>query len=62
MKKLWPSSERIIKLFTQKFVTKNMGLGSGINLFRVQGQKGTGFRIRNTDLYSPQGPLISGSN
>ncbi len=36
-KKIWSSFQRIIELFTQKFVTalKNVGLGSGIrkNLF-----------------------------
>jgi hypothetical protein len=36
-KQIWASFQRIIELFTQKFVTafKNMGLGSGIrkNLF-----------------------------
>jgi hypothetical protein len=42
-KKIWASFQRIIELFTQKFVTKlqkNMGLGSEIrdpekNLFRI---------------------------
>jgi hypothetical protein len=55
-KKICPSFQRIIKLFTQKFVTgalKNMVLdpgseiqdpGSGKNLFRIPD-----LRIRNTD-------------
>ncbi len=54
-------SLRIIVLFTQKFfikLSKNMGLGSGIQIRKkpisgswIQGQKGTGsrIRIRNTD-------------
>jgi hypothetical protein len=54
-KKIWSSFQRIKELFTQKFVTKLKKYGVGIrdpekNLFRirVQGQKGTGSRIRNT--------------
>jgi hypothetical protein len=62
-KKIWASFQRIIELFTQKFVSKlhkNMGLGdpeSGQSYSGSgsRGQKGTGsrIRIRNTDnLYS----------
>ncbi len=61
-KKIWANFQRIIQLFTRKFVTmlsKNMGLGSGIqdpgseirkNLFRIPDprvKKAPGFRIRN---------------
>jgi hypothetical protein len=61
-KKIWANFQRIIELFTQKFVTKLSKIwvrdpGSGKTLFRrIQGQKGTGSRIldpypqdRNTD-------------
>jgi hypothetical protein len=39
-KKIWPSFQRIIELFTQKFVTKLSKIwvwdpGSGINLFQI---------------------------
>jgi ribosomal protein L19 len=63
-KKIWANFQRIIELFTQKFVTKLSKIwvwdpGSEIrkNLFRIpdprsRGQKGTGsrIRIRNTGL------------
>jgi hypothetical protein len=55
-KKIWASFQRIIELFTQKFVTKLsteirepekpiLDSGSG-----SRGQKGTGSRIRNIEL------------
>jgi hypothetical protein len=54
-KKIWPSFQRIIELFNQKFVTKLKKIyvwdpGSGTNLFRirVQGSKRPRIRIRNT--------------
>jgi hypothetical protein len=50
-KKIWASFQRIIELFTQKFVTTLSKIwiwdpGSGKNLSRSWGQEGTGSRIR----------------
>jgi hypothetical protein len=67
-KKIWASFQRIIELFTQKFVTKLKKIWdwdprSGIrkktysgSRIRVQGQKGTGsrIRIRNNAIFNPK--------
>ncbi len=63
-KKIWANFQRIKELFTQKIVTKlwkNMGLGSGKNLFRIPdpGVKkapdpGSWIRIRNTARMTSQ--------
>jgi hypothetical protein len=59
-KKIWANFQSIIELFTQKIVTKlskiwvwDPGSRSGIRKKPIpdpgsRGQKGTGFRIRNT--------------
>ncbi len=49
-KKTWANFQRIVILFTQNKVNKLSKIwvwdrGSGKNLFRIQGQKGTGSRI-----------------
>ncbi len=65
-KKIWSKFQKIIELFTQKIVTKlskiwvwdpGTGIrdpGSGKNLFRIQGEKGTGSRIRKASLPWPR--------
>ena len=72
-KKIWANFQRIIELFTPKIVTKLSKKwvwdpGYGKNLFRIQGQKGTGFRIRKTvrirlflGLPDPD-PLVQGTD
>jgi hypothetical protein len=64
-KKIWTKFQRIFEVFTPKNchqALKNMGLGSGIWKKPIpdpgsRGQKGTGSRIRNTDVL-----LIRGSS
>jgi hypothetical protein len=61
-KKIWASFQRIVELFTQKFVSSlKYGFGSGIRKEPIpdpgsvsRGQKGTGSRIwiRNTGIFS----------
>jgi hypothetical protein len=64
-KKIWASFQRIMELFTQKFVTNLSKIwvrdpGSGKNLFQgSRGQKGTGSRIRSTGFYNAKSSFIA---
>ncbi len=65
-KKIWANLQKIIELFTQKIVIRfskiwvwNPGSGKPIPDLGSRGQKGTGYRIRNTDRVHPYTRTIS---